>query len=162
MLIDDFSAGAESRWRFISDRVMGGVSDGTTSLDTQDGITFARLRGTVSTANNGGFIQIRQDLQTSLPAQATGIALKVRGNGAAYYIHLRPAVSRRPWQYYQAAFETTVEWQEITLPWSAFKARGGLGPQFVPTDINSVGIVAYGADYEAVLDIAWIATSADK
>lgn len=159
MLIDDFSDGAESRWRYASDRVMGGVSDGSASLGAEDGTSFAQLRGTVSTANNGGFIQIRQDLQTRLPAQATGIAVRVRGNGATYYIHMRPEASRRPWQYYQAAFETTAEWREVTLPWGAFKPNGGLGPDFAPTDIRSLGIVAYGADYEAILDIDWIATA---
>jgi len=65
MLIDDFSDGAENRWRYTSDQVMGGVSEGGASLGAEDGITFAQLRGMVSTANNGGFIQIRQDLPGS-------------------------------------------------------------------------------------------------
>lgn len=159
MLIDDFSEGSETRWRYTSDRVMGGVSDGRAGLGVQDGITFAQLRGNVSTANNGGFIQIRQDLATRLPDHATGISLRVRGNGATYYIHMRPEASRRPWQNYQAAFETTDTWQDITLPWSSFKPNGGLGMEFAPADIRSIGIVAYGADYEAVLDIDWISAT---
>ncbi len=159
MLIDDFSQGAETRWRYISDRVMGGVSDGRAGIGSEDAISFAQLRGTVSTANNGGFIQIRQDLATRLPVDATGIALRVRGNGAAYYVHIRPDASQRPWQYYQAAFETSADWQDIVLPWSTFKPQGGLNARFVPTDIRSVGIVAYGADYEALLDVDWIGTT---
>lgn len=161
MLIDDFSEGAETRWRYISDRVMGGVSDGGAGFGTEDGVTFAQLRGTVSTANNGGFIQIRQELRTRLPTGATGIKLRVRGNGATYYVHIRPDVARRPWQFYQAAFETTADWQEVALPWSAFEPQGGLAAEFVPGDIRSLGIVAYGADYEAALDVDRISTIAD-
>ena len=99
MLIDDFSTGAENRWRYTSDRVMGGISDGRAGLGAEGDISFAQLRGTVSTANNGGFIQIRQDLASPLPADASGITLRIRGNGETYYIHLRPKASRRPWQY---------------------------------------------------------------
>ncbi len=159
MLIDDFSQGAETRWRYISDRVMGGVSDGGASLGSENGVTYAQLRGTVSTANNGGFIQIRQDLQTRLPADATGIKLRVRGNGATYYVHLRPDAARRPWQFYQAAFDTTANWQEITVPWSAFDPQGGLDERFAPQDVMSIGIVAYGANYDASLDVDWIAAA---
>jgi len=156
MLIDDFSTGAEDRWRYTSDRVMGGISDGGAGLGVEDGISFAQLRGTVSTANNGGFIQIRQDLASPLPKDATGITLRMRGNGETYYIHLRSSASRRPWQYYQAAFKSTENWQQVTLLWSAFEPQGGLEARFSPEDIRSLGIVAYGADYEAALDIDWI------
>jgi hypothetical protein len=159
MLIEDFDEGASTRWSYTSDRVMGGVSDGGANLSSADGISFAQLRGTVSTANNGGFIQIRQALAQPLPEDATGITLRVRGNGARYYIHMRPAASRRPWQFYQAGFDSTQNWQEITLPWSAFQQQGGLSDSFAPTDIRSIGIVAYGADYEAALDIDWIGTA---
>lgn len=159
MLIEDFSEGAETRWRYTSDQVMGGVSDGSAGIDAEDGVTYVQLRGTVSTANKGGFIQVRQELATRLPGNATGIALRARGNEATYYIHIRPDASRRPWQFYQAAFKTSADWQEIMLPWSAFKPQGGLAAGFAPGDIRSLGIVAYGADYEAALDVDWVGSS---
>jgi len=159
MIIENFDEGASTRWSYTSDRVMGGVSDGRAGLGSENGINFAQLRGTVSTANNGGFIQIRQNLAAPLPDDATGINLRVRGNGETYYIHLRPQQSRRPWQFLQAAFETTGNWQEIILPWANFKPQGGLEAAFGPADIRSIGIVAYGADYEAALDVDWIGTT---
>ncbi len=158
MLIDDFSNDAADRWRYTSDRVMGGVSDGRAALASEGEISFAQLRGTVSTANNGGFIQIRHDLTTPLPSDSTGIRLRARGNGATYYIHVRPTSSRRPWQFFQASFPTTPDWAEITLQWSDFSAQGGLRGVLAPADIQSIGIVAYGADYEASLDVDWIAS----
>ena len=112
----------------------------------------------VSERAGESFIQIRQELPSRLPSDAKGIALRVRGNGATYYVHMRPDASRRPWPFYQAAFKTTENWQEITLPCSAFIPQGGLAARFVPQDIRSIGLVAYGADYEAALDVDWIAT----
>ena len=46
-------------WQYISDQTMGGVSNGQAVLDKDGDMIFARLTGNVSTANNGGFIQIR-------------------------------------------------------------------------------------------------------
>ncbi len=158
MLIEDFDETAGERWRYTSDRVMGGVSDGQAGLGREGDISFAQLRGTVSTANNGGFIQIRTGFAQPLPATAQGIWLRVRGNGEAYYVHLGPTTARRPWQYYQARFETTSDWQEVVLPWDVFQPQGGLDPAFAPTDIRSLGIVAFGADYQAALDIDWVGT----
>ena len=98
MLLDDFSEGAEARWQYVSDRVMGGVSDGGAAIGTEADTRFAQLRVTVSTANNGGFIQIRRSLSDGLPKDATGLQFSVRGNGEGYFVHLRPANAKRPWQ----------------------------------------------------------------
>ena len=49
-------------WRYISDRTMGGISDGQAVLDKEGDMYFARLTGNVSTKNNGGFIQLRSTL----------------------------------------------------------------------------------------------------
>ena len=48
-------------WKFFSDQVMGGVSEGKTSIGKDEGNFFLRLEGTVSTKNNGGFIQVRKE-----------------------------------------------------------------------------------------------------
>jgi Complex I intermediate-associated protein 30 (CIA30) len=45
-----------------SDRVMGGVSMGNLSREVFDGRTANVLRGSVSLANNGGFIQMATNL----------------------------------------------------------------------------------------------------
>ena len=72
MLIEDFNDDARERWRYTSDRVMGGVSEGGAGLGREGDTTFAQLRGTVSTANNGGFIQIRTTLAETLPDTTKG------------------------------------------------------------------------------------------
>ena len=151
------SDGQAPEWRYVSDRVMGGVSDGEMQMVSQDGGYFSRLIGTVSTANNGGFIQFRRALDTPFDAGSKGLKLRLRGNGETYYVHLRPKSSTRPWHYFATSFEAGADWQEITLPWSSFVAQGGLQADFAASEITSIGIVAYGADYEAQLDVAWIA-----
>ena len=157
VLIDDFQDGKADGWRYVSDQVMGGVSDGSMQMG-QDGDTgFARLSGTVSTANNGGFIQFRRTLAQPFEDGSTGLTLRVRGNGERYYIHLRPTSANRPWHYFAASFDTDGTWQDITLSWSSFSAQGGLQAEFSPAEITSIGVVAYGADYEAQLDVAQIA-----
>ena len=86
-IIDDFTDSPESRWQFYTDQVMGGVSEGRASVRLDSEGPYIRLEGLVSTANNGGFIQIRRNLSEGSKS-AEGILLKVRGNGENYFIHL--------------------------------------------------------------------------
>ena len=44
-------------WEFVSDTVMGGVSEGSVAEEIVGGCDATVLRGTVSLENNGGFIQ---------------------------------------------------------------------------------------------------------
>ena len=46
-------------WEFISDQVMGGVSNGKLEIQNEGEKKYFRLKGNVSTKNNGGFIQFR-------------------------------------------------------------------------------------------------------
>jgi len=50
------------QWMGITDRVMGGVSNGSLSRETIDGRASNVLRGNVSLENNGGFVQMATDL----------------------------------------------------------------------------------------------------
>lgn len=155
-LIDDFS-GTTGPWRFFTDQVMGGVSTGEGRVTTQDGRRFLQLTGTVSTKNRGGFIQARRDLETPLPAGATGVRITVRGDGQPYFLHLRTRGTVLPWQYYQAEFQTGPAWREITLPFSAFTASGRLLPATPkPERVESVALVAYGRDHQADVSLARI------
>lgn len=152
--IEDFTMQPESRWRFFADTVMGGVSTGQLRFEIEEGQSHARLTGTVSTANNGGFIQIRRDLETAPPAGATGLRLVVRGNDKRYFVHLRTSGTLLPWQYHQAGFEVTQDWTEARLPFDSFAPSGGLvRAELRPETITSVGIVAFGRDHEADVSV---------
>lgn len=111
----------------------------------------------VSTRNNGGFIQMRMALKAPPPAAAKGVRIVVRGNGAPYFVHLRTRGTLLPWQYYQADFKTSPAWQEVRIPFSAFKPSSGLLRKTPRSrDIDSTAIVAFGRDYAAKVDLRYI------
>lgn len=155
------TAEAASYWRYVSDGVMGGVSRGSLSFDAEDGVGFARLTGDVSTANNGGFIQLRAGISFRALADGgaslQGIRIRARGNGETYFIHVRTTDNRRPWHYYAAQFSTGAAWQDTSLDFDRFRHSANMAPQHPqPQDIVSIGIVAYGRDHRADLSVAEI------
>ncbi|WP_172975628.1 MULTISPECIES: CIA30 family protein [unclassified Roseivivax] len=157
LMHDTFDNRPETRWRFFTDGVMGGVSTGQVAFLNEGGQSIARLTGEVSTANNGGFIQMRRAL-SDVPADAQGIRLIVRGNDARYYVHLRTEVMYLPWQHYRAGFVARDSWGEVRLPFAEFNAQGApLSRTPAPETLTALGIVAYGADYTASLDIREVA-----
>ena len=153
-LIEDFTMQPENRWRFFTDQVMGGVSTGGVTFAQEDGTSFARMTGRVSTANRGGFIQMRLDLATPPPEGTTGVRLIMRGNDQRYFVHLRTDGTLLPWQYYQAGFDVTESWSEVRLPLDAFDASGGLLRNLpAPGSLTSVAVVAFGRDHDARIDV---------
>ena len=157
MLVDKFDAAPESRWSYVSDQVMGGVSQGSVDYLEQGSDNVARLAGRVSTDNNGGFIQIRREVAKGSADGALGVYMKVRGNSQGYYIHLRTSGTVLPWQYYQAEFQVTEDWQNIRVPLADFeRSSSWLAASINSKSIRSVGVVAYGRDHEAEVDIAEI------
>ncbi len=153
-MFEDFENDPATRWEFIADTVMGGVSTGTVSFRTEGQTSFARMIGSVSTENRGGFIQFRRLLETPPPDGTTGVRIVVRGNNQKYFLHLRTKGMILPWQYYQSEFNTTGDWTEIRLPLSSFKASGRL-LRSTPAaqSLASVGVVAYGRDHDAEIDV---------
>lgn len=156
-MIEDFSGTPASKWEFITDQVIGGVSTGRVSLEGDAGQTMLHLQGAVSTANNGGFIQARQKLANRLPETAQGLELKVKGNGQIYYrstpAHAEPFCRGN---FYQASFAVTPEWTVVHIPFGNFKAQGrSLGKTLVAEAVKSFAIVAFGRDHNA--DV-WVAS----
>ncbi len=146
-----------AEWRYFSDQVMGGVSEGSARIEAFEGKAAIRLTGRVSTENRGGFIQARADLERGFPADAQGVVLQVRGNGERYFVHLRTRGMILPWQYYQATFDTSGDWRTVRLPFSAFSSSGPLlrtTPR--PETVTSLGVVAFGRDHQADVTARWI------
>ncbi len=162
MLIDDFSAPGRTsrlgtRWRGVSDRVMGGISEATVALDRIDGRACLRLTGEVRLENDGGFIQASLDLAPeggSVDASAfAGLRLLVRGNGEGYALHLRTPDNRRPWQSYRAQFTAGPAWETVELPFASFRPHRLEAPLDV-TRLRRLGLVAIGRAFQADLAVA--------
>ena len=153
MIIDNLDD-TRANWSAISDNVMGGISE-VNFYELDDGSDkFYRLEGSVSTKNNGGFIQsvIRfpknaQDFQ--------GIRFKIRGTSDDYYLWIRTPASRFPWDRYIASFQPKEDWSIIEIPFSSLKKsnfymRGKMNT----SKIRTIAFAAYGKDFQAQLDIA--------
>lgn len=155
VILENFESNPEQRWRYVSDQVMGGVSTGQVVYARQGDISYAHMTGTVSTANNGGFIQLRSNIAKGTTAEAAGVILRVRGVPQKYFVHLRTRGTVLPWQYYQASFDINEQWQTVRLPLSDFKRSGKwLGSAVSPSSIRSIGVVAFGRDHSADIQIA--------
>ena len=148
------TGGGLTKWEFFSDQVMGGKSKGNFQRITEGNINFVRLNGYVTTENNGGFIQIRSNV-LNLSENIKGISLKVRGNGQRYYVFVRTTGTLLPWQYYRADFPTTSDWTHLNLDFEDFvRSSFWLKKMLSPSTIKSVGIVAFGRNHKAEVDLA--------
>ena len=140
-------------WKFFSDQVMGGVSEGKTALKKHKNKFFLRLEGTVSTKNNGGFIQVRKEYQIK-DNSFKGIRIKARGIESEYYVHVRTKKLFLPWQYYAGKFFVSKEWSNIEIKFDDFIKSNFYQPQkFNSSEIKSIAFVAFGKNFDAQLDI---------
>jgi len=155
-----FTADSGKYWQYVSDRVMGGVSDGQVTLEQDGEMYYARLTGNVSTKNNGGFIQLRSGVSFSNSEKdgknLRGVRLNVRGNGETYYIHIRTNESWSPSDYYSTTFIADSEWKMIDLPFNIFERRWSNNSSLDAKKIRSFGIVAYGRDYISDVSVSTI------
>lgn len=163
LLIDDFSRDSsrlDTRWEGFTDRVMGGRSDMSVGYRSDGGRRYLSMSGSVSLANNGGFIQARLMLgdkpRPAFDASGyQGLKLVVRGVGDDYYVFLRTAGNVMPWSFFMASLPVTGDWAEVLIPWSAFR-KGDYGSLFAfnPAKLSSVALVAYKKAFSASLDVA--------
>ena len=169
-VIDDLSrepplSTTGARWQLFTDRVMGGVSNGTMTREIMSGRPAIRMRGDVNLENNGGFIQIAIDLVPDGKAKDAsdwgGVELDVFGNGEEYNIHLRTEDLTQPWQSYRQSFRAGPQWQTVQFRFE----------EFVPyrTDIaldirrlRRIGIVAIGRAFSADLCVGALRYMAGK
>ena len=96
-------------WQIINDGVMGGLSCSAFDLDDQ-GLHF---RGSLSTANGGGFASIRGGLAAPL-AHFSGFRLSLTGDGRRYQLRLRETAASGDIAW-RAFFDTRGEPETITL-----------------------------------------------
>jgi hypothetical protein len=162
MLIDDFTddrlvSKLGTRWRGVSDQVMGGVSKANVSHGVIDGRPSLCMTGDVRLENDGGFIQAALDLAPSgdtLDASGfSGVRIVVRGNGEKYSVHLRTPDNVRPWQSYRAHFTAGSDWKTIDLPFEAFVPYRLEAP-LDKTRLRRIGLVAIGRAFYADLAVS--------
>ena len=157
-------------WKFQSDQVMGGVSQGDASLVQDGDMFFFRLTGDVSTRNNGGFVQFRSKVSLfNKPEmfqlihnadkngqELEGVRLNVRGNGERYHVMIRTYSTWSPSDYYYHTFDTSIDWQQVDLPFSEFR-RSKSGEMDLGADqMRDFAVVAYGRDFKSDVSVSKI------
>lgn len=156
-LIDDFGSAAsisrlDTKWEFITDRVMGGVSTGKMEFVQAEEKSCLHMTGNVSLKNKGGFIQYRTNLsdkRKNFDASGfDGIYVRAKGNGHTYAIHFRTKNTWFPWQFYQADFKANGTWQEFKIPFSDFQPVS-LRKQLNIKKLKTVAIVAIKRRFKA-------------
>lgn len=148
--LQDLRASGGGAWRVFTDAVMGGVSVAGAEAGTTQGRPALRLHGRVSTAHNGGFVQMALDLPAPLPADASGLEIDVCGRPLRYGLHLRTHPMTAPWQAWRARFDLGPAWQTLRLPFAAFEPYRVTG-QLLPGEVRRIGLLAIGTDGEADL-----------
>jgi hypothetical protein len=150
---DDLIASNQQTWRVFTDTVMGGVSSADLIPAEVAGVRCLRLRGQVSLANNGGFVQASLDLGALDASAYRGIELKVCGNGEIYNLHLRTDDTRIVWQSYRASFQAGADWQTIRLAFDEF-APHRIDRPLDCTRLRRLGIIAIGKAMQADICLA--------
>ena len=153
----DFISNLGTRWRAVSDQVMGGISKASVTHDIIDGRPCLHFTGDVRVENDGGFIQAALDLASSAgkldASDYTGVRLSVRGNSENYSVHLRTPDNVRPWQSYRAHFTAGVDWETIDLPFETFTPFRLEVPLDI-TRLRRIGLVAIGRAFHASLAVS--------
>ena len=163
-IIDDRTSGdlqtsIGTPWRFVTDGVMGGKSDGRLDPTTRDKRNCLRLQGDVRLENNGGFIQASleiPDTVVDIASEYTGVMLEVAGNEQAYNLHLRTRDLWLPWQSYRSTFTATPNWQTVYLPFDSFEPYR-TGKALKVSRLKTIGILAIGRAYQADICIGKVA-----
>ena len=155
-----FNSDSGKYWRYTSDQVMGGVSDGKVTLGQDEGMYYARLTGNVSTKNNGGFIQLRTGISFANSEQGgnnlQGVRLNVRGNGENYDIHIVTNDRAYYGDFYSATFQANSEWKMIEFPFNTFTRKGYNTLKLDAKNIRSIAIVAYGRNFISDISVSTI------
>ena len=149
----------DAHWVTLDDDVMGGHS--CSRVVVRDGVL--RFSGTTSLEDKGGFASIRARGAFDL-ADATGLRLRVLGDGRAYQLRIatdaRHRVSRVSWR---GDFATRAgEWREVAVVFADMQPtyRGTVleGPALDLSKIEEIGLLIGDRRAGAFsLEVDWIA-----
>ena len=111
-VIFDFNKDSNIKgWRIVNDGVMGGLSQGNFKLSSKGHGIFS---GHVSTKNNGGFTMVRYSTSDIDANKNSKIILKIKGDGKNYQLRIKNKQDN--FYSYVAKFETTGDWEVISIP----------------------------------------------
>ena len=137
-----------SSWMMISDRVMGGVSSAELRQEKRDNSHCSCLSGRTSLDNNGGFVQMKFDIQSSLLRTGyQGIFIELYGSAHEYNLHIKTTQLTRPWQSFRYSLAVAPQWTRFIVPYEQLQAHR-TDAELEPTKITSIAVVAIGQEFD--------------
>lgn len=137
-----------SPWMVISDQVMGGVSSAVLQQNVQQDSSCSCLIGRTSLDNNGGFVQMKLDIEPgNLPADYKGLFIELYGSAHDYNLHVKTTQLNRPWQSFRCTLSVEPQWTRFIVPYEQLSAHR-TDAKLQPADITSVAIVAIGKEFD--------------
>jgi len=129
-----------SDWTIINDKVMGGKSESRVSLEPNGNLIFS---GHISLENNGGFASLRYHPGSVRLEEVDTVSVRLKGDGKRYQFRLRENLE--DYHSYVSYFETTGDWQNITLPlrklYPTYRGRTLDQPDFSGSQLEEVGFL---------------------
>ena len=95
-------------WKIVNDDVMGGISRASFDLNTEGDAEF---KGTVSTANNGGFASVRYRFKAKDITKKKMITIRLRGDSKRYQFRIKSKAT--DYYSYITTFSTIGDWETI-------------------------------------------------
>jgi len=127
-------------WNIVDDVVMGGRSNGNFEINSEGHGVFS---GYVTTENNGGFSSVRYQFDKMNTTKESKIILHIKGDGKAYQIRIKDNV--RSYYSYITTFETSREWQKISIPlkdlYPSFRGRTLDLPNYNSASFEEIAIL---------------------
>ena len=156
-LIYDFNQESSPRdWRVVNDGVMGGLSLSQFEIN-ENGNGF--FHGHVSLENNGGFASVRHQPKRMKLEKETKFSIRVKGDGHAYQLRVKSKLNE--YHSYKFIFETTGEWQTISIPFNemtpTFRGRDLNLPNFNGASMEEIGfLISNKKDQNFELEVDYI------
>ncbi|WP_166253459.1 CIA30 family protein [Marinobacter salicampi] len=149
-LVDVYRAGQDgpSPWTLVSDQVMGGVSSGTLRQEDRYGSSCACLSGRTRLENNGGFLQMKLEIEPDhLRADYGGLFIELLGGAHDYNLHVKTDQLEKPWQSFRCTLQAEPRRTRFVVPYSQLQAHR-TDAELQPANIRSVAVVAIGSAFD--------------
>ena len=109
--IYDFNKDSSSKdWLIVDDGVMGGLSEGNFTIDTDGNGVFS---GTVSLENNGGFSSVRHQFGKIKTTKDSKVLIRLKGDGKDYQFRIKD--KSNSYYSYITTFKTTGKWETVEI-----------------------------------------------
>lgn len=150
LLTDIYQArpGEPSPWTAITDQVMGGVSRAEVQQCERNGSACTCLSGRTSLENNGGFIQMKLEIDPSWRCgEYAGFFIELCGPAHEYNLNVKTTQLTKPWQSFRCTVNVQPEWTRFVVPYTQLQPhRTEL--ELDAATIRSIAVIAIGEAFE--------------